>query len=64
MRACKMDACLFKGERMSHSKSFFKPTYWKNKYEVDLVYDDSHMVVPVEVKYREQPTCSDVKGIY
>ena len=45
------------------SKPFFKPAYWKNKFEVDFVYDDSQMVIPVEVKYREQPTGSDVKGL-
>jgi predicted AAA+ superfamily ATPase len=36
--------------------------YWKNKYEVDFVYDDSKKVIPVEVKYREHPTNADLKG--
>jgi len=50
-------------KRGMDSKPFFKPAYWKNKFEVDFVYDDSQMVIPVEVKYREQPTGSDVKGL-
>ena len=45
------------------SRSFFSPKYWKNKYEVDFVYDDSKMVIPVEVKYRNQSTGSDVRGL-
>jgi len=45
------------------SKPFFNPSYWKNKYEVDFVYDDSRMVIPIEVKYREHSTGSDVKGL-
>ncbi len=45
------------------SKPFFEPYYWKNKYEVDFVYDDSKKVIPVEVKYREHPTNSDLKGL-
>ncbi|KCZ72183.1 putative ATPase (AAA+ superfamily) [Candidatus Methanoperedens nitroreducens] len=45
------------------SKPFFEPYYWKNKYEVDFVYDDSLKVIPVEVKYKEQSTNADMKGL-
>ncbi len=45
------------------SKPFFEPYYWKNKHEVDFVYDDSRIVIPVEVKYREHPTHADFKGL-
>jgi len=39
---------------------FFEPYYWKNKYEVDFVFDGKELL-PVEIKYRENPR--DVKGI-
>jgi predicted AAA+ superfamily ATPase len=45
------------------SKPFFEPYYWKNKHEVDFVYDDSKKVIPVEIKYREHPTNADLKGL-
>jgi predicted AAA+ superfamily ATPase len=45
------------------SKPFFEPYYWKNKYEVDFVYDDSKKVIPIEIKYREHPTNADLKGL-
>ncbi|MCZ7402664.1 MAG: ATP-binding protein [Candidatus Methanoperedens sp.] len=45
------------------SKAFFEPYYWKNKYEVDFVYDDSKKIIPIEVKYRENPTNADLKGL-
>ncbi len=44
-------------------KQFFEPYYWKNKYEVDFVYDDSLKVIPIEVKYREHLTNADIKGL-
>jgi uncharacterized protein len=45
------------------SKPFFEPYYWKNKHEVDFVYDDSKKVIPIEIKYREHPTNADLKGL-
>ena len=45
------------------SKVFFVPYYWKNKYEVDFIYDDSVLVLPVEVKYREHPVAADTRGL-
>ncbi len=45
------------------SKPFFEPYYWKNKYEVDFVYDDSLKVIPVEVKYKEHPKNADMRGL-
>ncbi len=45
------------------SKPFFEPYYWKNKYEVDFVYDDSKKVIPIEIKYREHPSNADLKGL-
>jgi predicted AAA+ superfamily ATPase len=45
------------------SKPFFEPYYWKSKYEVDFVYDDSKKVIPIEVKYSEHPTNADLKGL-
>ncbi|MEA1906711.1 MAG: ATP-binding protein, partial [Euryarchaeota archaeon] len=45
------------------SKVFFKPYYWKKKYEVDFIYDDSMTVLPVEVKYREHVASNDAKGL-
>jgi len=45
------------------SKPFFEPYYWKNKYEVDFVYCDLKKVIPIEVKYRENPTNADLKGL-
>ncbi len=45
------------------SKPFFEPYYWKNKYEVDFVYDDSKKIIPVEIKYREHPANADLKGL-
>jgi len=47
----------------SKSKPAFKPYYWKNKYEVDFVYDDSRTVIPIEVKYQKQPSTADIKGL-
>ncbi len=37
--------------------------YWKNKYEVDFVYDDSLRVIPIEVKYKEHTTNAEIKGL-
>ena len=45
------------------SKPFYEPYYWKNKHEVDFVYDDSKKVIPIEIKYREHPTNADLKGL-
>lgn len=45
------------------SKVFFKPYYWKHKHEVDFIYDDSTIVLPVEVKYRGHVVLSDAKGL-
>jgi predicted AAA+ superfamily ATPase len=45
------------------SKPFFEPYYWKNKHEVDFVYDDAKKVIPIEIKYREHPTNADLKGL-
>ncbi|MEA1868740.1 MAG: DUF4143 domain-containing protein, partial [Euryarchaeota archaeon] len=45
------------------SKVFFKPYYWKNKYEVDFIYDDAATVLPVEVKYRERVKSTDARGL-
>jgi predicted AAA+ superfamily ATPase len=47
--------------RLRSSKVFFVPYYWKNKYEVDFIYDDSTCVLPVEVKYREHPVAADTR---
>lgn len=35
--------------------------YWKNKYEVDCVFESKGRLLPVEVKYREDP--SRVEGL-
>jgi predicted AAA+ superfamily ATPase len=43
------------------STHLFEPYYWKNDCEVDYIYDDGKRLVPVEVKYRNDPT--DMKGI-
>ncbi len=45
------------------SKVFFKPYYWKNKHEVDFIYDDAAIVLPVEVKYRERVKSTDARGL-
>jgi predicted AAA+ superfamily ATPase len=37
--------------------------YWKNKHEVDFIYDESKLLFPVEVKYREHPVTADTKGL-
>lgn len=50
-------------KRGFEEKPFFMPYYWKNRYEVDFVYDDSKVVIPVEVKHTDSPTKSDVKGL-
>ncbi|MDW7776417.1 MAG: ATP-binding protein [Methanosarcinales archaeon] len=47
----------------SKSKPAFKPFYWKNKYEVDFIYDDSRTVIPIEVKYQKQPSTTKIKGL-
>lgn len=44
------------------SKPFFEPCYWMNKHEVDFVYD-SQVLIPVEVKYREQASNADTQGL-
>ena len=44
-------------------KGLFVPYYWKNKYEVDFIYDDSMCVLPVEVKYRHHPSSADTRGL-
>ena len=44
-------------------KVFFDAYYWKNKHEVDFIYDDSKLLLPVEVKYREHPVTADTKGL-
>ena len=33
-------------------KQFFKPFYWKNKYEVDFIFDGKELV-PIEIKYQD-----------
>ena len=50
-------------KRGCRSKVFFEPYYWKNKHEVDFIYDDSMLVLPVEVKYREHPVAADTRGL-
>lgn len=45
------------------SKPFFEPYYWKNKHEVDFVYDDSKGALPVEVKYQNTLSGADLKGL-
>ena len=45
------------------SKVFFKPYYWKNKHEVDFIYDDSVIILPVDVAYRGHVRSTDAKGI-
>ncbi len=45
------------------SKVFFKPYYWKKKHEVDFIYEDPTIVLPVEVKYRGHVVLSDAKGL-
>ncbi|MCD4844080.1 MAG: ATP-binding protein [Methanosarcinales archaeon] len=50
-------------KRGCESKPYFRPFYWKNKHEVDFVYADSHILIPVEVKYKEQIKASDIKGL-
>lgn len=35
--------------------------YWKNKYEVDCVFESRGSLLPVEVKYREDP--SRIEGL-
>jgi predicted AAA+ superfamily ATPase len=42
---------------------FFDAYYWKNKNDVDLIYDDSKLLIPIEVKYREHPVTADTKGL-
>ncbi len=51
-------------KRGHESKPSFEPYYWKNKYEVDFVYDDSRMMIPVEVKYKDNPSISELKGLF
>ncbi len=36
-------------------KPFFSPFYWKNKFEVDFVFDDGKALIPIEVKHRNNP---------
>lgn len=45
------------------SKPFFEPYYWKNRHEVDFVYDDSKRVLPVEVKYQRNVSGADLNGL-
>jgi hypothetical protein len=45
------------------SKTFFTPFYWKNRHEVDFVFDDSKHITAVEVKYRSEISNSDIKGL-
>lgn len=45
------------------SRPSFEPYYWKNKFEVDFVFDDMRKVIPVEVKYREHPGKGDISGL-
>jgi len=35
-------------------KPFFEPFYWKNRGEVDFIFDGKK-ILPVEIKYRENP---------
>ena len=50
-------------KRGYRGKVFFDAYYWKNKHEVDFIYDDSKLIIPVEVKYREHPVTADTKGL-
>lgn len=38
----------------------YEPFYWKNDKEVDFIYDDGRLIIPVETKYRNDPR--DTKG--
>lgn len=40
---------------------FEKLFYWKNKFEVDCVFESNNQLLPVEVKYREEP--SEINGM-
>lgn len=43
-------------------KTFFRPFYWKNDYEVDFILDiNRKKPIPIEIKYREEP--KDIKGL-
>ena len=37
--------------------------YWHDVHEVDLIIDLFHVPLPIEVKYRENVTLSDLKGL-
>jgi hypothetical protein len=38
-------------------------SFWKNSYDVDCVITKGNTFIPVEVKYREHISSSDIKGI-
>lgn len=37
--------------------------YWRNKYEVDFVLETADIPMPIEVKYKNEITADDLKGI-
>ncbi|MGA1821376.1 MAG: ATP-binding protein [Thermoplasmatota archaeon] len=46
------------GKEMNY---LFEPHYWKNDREVDYVYENRGVLVPVETKYRNDP--GDINGV-
>lgn len=46
------------GKEMNH---LFEPHYWKNEREVDYVYENRGVLIPVETKYRNGP--DDINGV-
>ncbi|MCD6226892.1 ATP-binding protein [Candidatus Micrarchaeota archaeon] len=45
------------------ANQMFVPFYWKNETEVDYVYYDSKKTIPVEVKYKNNLSQNDLKGM-
>jgi hypothetical protein len=46
------------GKEKNH---LFEPHYWKNEREVDYVYEDRSVLVPIETKYRNDT--SEINGV-
>jgi len=47
----------------SKSRVFYRPYYWRDITEVDYVYYDGKVLLPVEVKYGSKVSGSSLKGL-
>lgn len=51
-------------QNMEKTHIFYEPKYYKEIEEIDFIYQTKNDVIPIEIKYRNQITKKDLKGMY